>query len=308
MITFFNYEKNLIPHIPADIFDRDRDSAWWDEDNIIYCCNWSNFAYHVEGDEIFLELMWVHEAPEGFSFSTYHMLDQALLSLLEAVRAINRFDGHANLLALSSYEYGIGFQKLDEGYIVTKIEPQDDSYHWNIKAFYDPVAVLSNLRDQAFRSARLPDASHCVTMEFSYPSEDELFYSPWIPEEMLEHERLRYDISSDTYSFSVNVGMVDEVDANFFYFYCFGVENGYNMRVENTDSFLHLLAKVGALTPDGNINRKSEGLYQATFKIILKKRGTAFKVVNLRLLRQDTDRYWEYLMQLAETEQKSDKR
>lgn len=304
MITFFNYEKNLIPHIPADIFGRDRDSAWWDEDNIIYCCNWSNFAYHVEGDEIFLELMWVHEAPEGFLFSTYHMLDQALLSLLEAVRAINRFDGHADLLALSSYEYEIGFQKLGEGYIVTKIEPQDDSYHWNIKAFYDPVAVLSNLRDQAFRSARLPDASKSVAIEFAYESEGEWVYFPWISAEILEHELLRYDIRTDTYRFSASISMVDAIKEGYVYLHWCGIENNYNTRIENTDSFRHLLARVKALNSDGTINTQESILYSAQFELVLRRTGSIYECVNLQLL-QKADGYWEHLMRLAELEPES---
>ena len=304
MRTFFPDGKNLKPFIPSDIFERDQDSAWWDEGNIVYCCNWSNFAYHVEGDEIFLELMWVHEAPEGFLFSTYHMLDQALLSLLEAVRAINRFDGHADLLALSSYEYDIGFQKLDEGYIVTKIEPQDDSYHCNIKAFYDPITVLSNLQDQAFRSVRLPDASQSVALEFAYETEGECVYFPWIYAEILEHELLRYDIRTDTYRFTASISMVDAIKEGYVYLHWRGMENSYNTRIENTDSFRHLLARVKALNPDGTIDTQEAILYSVQFELVLRRKCSIYECVNLQLLQKE-DGYWEYLMRLAELERES---
>lgn len=305
MQTFFNNEKNLIPHIPANIFDRNQDGAWQDNGKIIYSCSWLNYAYHVEEDNIFIEFMWVHEAPDGFSFSTYHLIDEDLLSLLEAVRAINRFDARADLLALSSYEYDISFQKLDTGYVVSKIEPQDDSYHWNIKAFYDPIAVLSNLREQALRSARLPDASLCVRLKFAYQSEGKWLYSSWISAEMLKHEVLRYDIGTDTYRFCVGVGIVDTIKENFIDLHLCGVENTYRARIEYSDPFKYLLARIGAINVDGTICLENGELYRSNFEIILRKTGSVFEFKNLSFLHQKADGYWAHLMRLAELEQES---
>lgn len=307
MNTFFYNGKKFIPYIPEDIFERDQDSAVQDEGNIVYCCNWMNYAYHMVGDETYVEFRWVHEATDGFSFSTYHRFDEEFLDLLEAVRAINRFDGNADLLAFSSYEYNISFHKLDTGYIAVRVEPQDDSYHWNIKAFYDPVAMLSNLRDQAFRSARLPDANECVTFEFACESESERVYFPWISADILEYERLRYDISTDTYRFSASVGMVDAIKENYIYLHWRGMENSYNIRVENTESFRHLLARIGVINDDGTIYLENDELYRTNFEIILRRIGSVYECVNLRLLHDKTDGYWHYLMRLAEEEQRSNK-
>lgn len=304
MRTFFPDGKNLKPFIPSDIFERDQDSAWQDDRNIIYCCNWMNYDYHTLGNIIYLEFKWAHEAPEGFVFSTYHMLDEELLNLLEKVRAMNRFDGKADILAMCNYEFDIWFEKLDAGYVAVKIEPQDDSYHCNIKAFYDPITVLSNLQDQAFRSVRLPDASQSVALEFAYETEGEWVYFPWIYAEILEHELLRYDIRTDTYRFTATIDMVDAIKEGYVYLHWRGMENSYNTRIENTDSFRHLLARVKALTPDGTIDTQEAILYSAQFELVLRRKCSIYECVNLQLLQKE-DGYWEYLMRLAELERES---
>lgn len=253
-----------------------------------------------------MEFEWVYEATDGFVFSTYHTLNEEFLELLETVRAINRFDGRADLLALSSYEYDIYFLKRDTGYVVTKIEPQDASYLWNIRAFYDPIDVLANLRDQAVRSVRLPDASQCVTLDFSYLSEGELVYSSWISAEILKHEPLMYDINTDTYRFCASVGKVDAIKENYLNIRWCGVENLYDTRIKYDAPFIHLLTRIGAFNADGTIDLESNALYRVKFEIILRKLGAVYECLNLRLLNQNASGYWDYLIRLAEAERESD--
>lgn len=305
MYTIYKRNNGTISFIPENIMEESTDYIAQEGENVTLCCNFLSYDYAVSDNEVLIELKWTYGGCSGFWFSTYHMLNEEFLELLESVRAINRLDGRAELLALSSYEYDICFRKRDSGYVVTKIDPQDESYFYNIRAFYDPIDVLSNLRDQAFKSARLPDASQCVILQFLYPSEGELVYSPWISAEILKHESLRYDVDTDTYRFCASIGRVDAFKDNFIFLHLCGVENVYNIRIKYSNLFKHLLARIGVIKADGTICLESDDWYSAKFEVIFRKFGAVYQCINLRILNTNASGYWAYLIHLAEAERES---
>lgn len=294
-------------HIPSDIILRDREYATYEEDKIIYCCECMDYTFEVYEGKIYTVLKWVYEGVNGFSFFTYHPVNGEFLELLEKVRAINRCDGKANLLTLLNYEYSVWFRQENDGFVVDKFEPQDYSYNSNIPAFYDPDLLKNWLRERAIKYCRARN-EHQIFLEFKQDDIEEgcssftEYYAPCIDETKLESEFLKYSVYDNTYRLCVDVGIIT-VSKDYVYVLWLAMETAYETRLKYNAALLNLFAEINAVKENGAIDVDGDQLYRAKFEILLRRLGSTYHYVSIRLQAEKADGYWDYLMHLAEAEQ-----
>lgn len=312
MLTNYFDDTTKSFYIPTNILLRDQEYATISDNFIIYCCNCIDYSFEISNAEFYVVLVWVYEGVNGFSFSTCHPLNGDFLELLEKVRAINRCDGKANLLSLLNYEYSIWFKQKNDGFIVYKVEPQDYSYNINIPAFYEADVLKNWLRECAIKYCRAKHEQQ-IFLEFKQDDNEEgcspftEYYAPCIDETKLESEFLKYSVYDNTYRLCVDVGIIT-VSKEYIYVLWLAAETAYETRMKYNDALLNLFAEINAVKQNGAIDVDGDQLYRAKFEILLRRLGSTYHYVSIRLLRQDTDGYWRYLMQLAETEQKAIKK
>lgn len=311
MHTTYKKEHMEIPYIPAKIVKSNPDIAGFEDGKYIYCGYWTDYEFAIVGDTHELIFSWEILGIAHFNFKTHHRLNTDLLDLLECCRAIRRFDGKIDLIQMANYEYSITFRRCDYGYVVDRVEPQDESYLINIKAFYDEATVFADLIKQAKNSNRIPNNQNWISLEFENGTGDEIYYANYLPMERLIEETFQYQMSTDTYILDVVVGAVSRVgtkilNENFLYLTLISEKNVYPIRIKIDDFLFSQLARIGVFkVEDGYSGIDLDALYKARLKIVFRRMGSEYKFFTLKFESKNEDEYWQYLLRLAEAERES---
>lgn len=311
MYTTYLKGSKEIPYIPAKIVTAEPQLGVHINGNLVYCGNWRGYEFAMVGDSYELIFQWVIYDMKGFKFKTHHSLDAGLLDLLEYCRAIRRFDGKADLIQMANFEYSITFRECDSGFVVDRIEPQDESYPINIKAFYDEAVVLADLIKQSFTFNMMHDFQNRISLEFENGTGDEIFYADYLPIERLIEETFKYQMCTDTYILDVVVGAISRVgtkilNENYLYLTIISRKNVYRVRIKIDDFLFSQLARIGVLkVEEGYSGIDLDVLYKARLKIVFRRMGSEYKFFTLKFESRDEDEYWQYLLRLAEEEREN---
>ena len=132
------------------------------------------------------------------------------------------------------------------GYVVDKIEPQDDSYFCNVKAFYGEDTVFADLIKQAKNSTLIPHMKNRIALEFEHGTGTQKYYLGYLPIERLIDETFKYHMSTDTYGLSVAIAAVagsgtNVLEEKYVHFILFSEKNSYPIRLKVDDFFLSLI-------------------------------------------------------------------
>lgn len=311
MHTSYFSKTGELPYIPAKIVISDPSFAGYEDGKYTYCGYWTDYEFAIIGNTHELIFSWVILGIEHFEFKTHHSLNADLLDLLEYCRAIRRYDGKADLIQMGNYEYSITFRECDSGFVVDRIEPQDESYPINIKAFYDEAVVLADLIKQSLTFNMIPDIQNRISLEFEYRTGGEVCYADYLPIERLIDENFQYQVSTDNYILDGVVGTIARVrtkklNENFLYLTIISRKNVYPVRIKIDDFLFSQLARIGVLkVEDGYSGIDLDALYKARLKIVFRRMGSEYKFFTLRFEARDEDEYWNYLLRLAEAERES---
>ena len=308
--TYFK-ESTQLPYIPTQIVTSDSNLAAYEDGKYSYCGYWTDYEFAIVGDTHELIFSWKILEVDDFEFKTHHSLNADLLDLLEYCRAIRRFDGKADLIQMANHEYSITFRKSDPGFVVDRIEPQDESYPINIKAFYDKAVVLADLIKQSLTFNMIPDFQNRISLQFEYRTGGEVCYADYLPIERLIDENFQYQVSTDNYILNGVVGAIARVETkilneNFLYLTIISRKNVYPVRIKIDDFLFSQLARIGVLKiEEGYSGIDLDALYKARLKIVFRRMGSEYKFFTLRFEARDEDEYWNYLLRLAEAERES---
>ena len=311
MHTSYFSKTGELPYIPAKIVISDPSFAGYEDGKYTYCGYWTDYEFAIIGNTHELIFSWEILGVEDFEFNTHHSLNTDLLDLLENCRAIRRFDGKADLIQMANFEYSITFRKCDQGFVVDRIAPQDESYPINIKAFYDEAIVLADLIKQSLTFNMIPDIPNQILLEFENGTGDEIYYADYLPIERLIEETFQYQMCTDTYILEVVVGAISRVgtkilNENFLYLTIISRKNVYTIRIKIDDFLFSQLARIGVLkVEDGYSGIDLDALYKARLKIVFRRMGSEYHFFTLRFESKDEDEYWQYLLRLAEAERES---
>lgn len=311
MFTTLFKESKEIPYIPAQIVTADPQLGVHIDGNYVCCVNWLDYEFATVGNSYEIIFTWVVYGMKGFVFKTHHCFDSTLLDFLERCRAIRRYDGKADLIQLANFEYDVVLRECDYGYVVDKIEPQDDSYFCNVKAFYGEDTVFADLIKQAKNSTLIPHMKNRIALEFEHGTGTQKYYLGYLPIERLIDETFKYHMSTNTYGLSVAIAAVagsgtNVLEEKYVHFILFSEKNSYPIRLKVDDFFLSLLARIGALkVEEGYSAIDLDALYKARFEMVFKRIGDEYQFFDLRVQSKEEEEYWEHLMQLAKTERES---
>lgn len=311
MYTTYLKEPMELPYIPEQIVKSNPNLAAYEDGKYTFCGYWTNYEFAIVGDNHELIFSWEILGVKDFEFKTHHSLNTDLIHLLEYCRVIRRFDGKADLIQMANFEYSITFRGCDPGFVVDRIEPQDESYSINIKAFYDEAVVLADLIKQSLAFNKIPDIQNQISLEFEHGTGDEVYYSDYLPIERLIEETFQYQMSTDDYILDVVVGAIARVgtkalNESFLYMTMISEKNVYPIRIKIDDFLFSQLARIGVLkVEDGYSGIDLDALYKARLKIVFRRMGSEYKFFTLRFEARDEDDYWQYLLRLAEAERES---
>lgn len=118
----------------------------------------------------------------------------------------------------------------------------------------------------------------------------------YICKNQLIEENIRYLVNEDRYVLMVDVGRATNFRNGSMRILFLGAENCYDIEIQNCEYLRNLLKSIGGLLDDGSVDVEGDALYRASFQIILKRVGDYFVLDDLRILADDTDGYWKYLM------------
>lgn len=68
--TFFTKNGKYLDYIPAEVFLRDKENLFLEENEISYCCNFDGYEFEVVLGKPQIIFEWVYEGPLGFLFKT----------------------------------------------------------------------------------------------------------------------------------------------------------------------------------------------------------------------------------------------
>lgn len=286
--TEFFKDNKITPFIPAEIIISNAEMGTFKDGKYTFCVNW--IGYEFEKGDYATEVIfkWSVLPVEGFVFFTRHELDSKLIDLLEGSRAIKRSDGLADLSIMENYEYDIVFRKYEKGYIVDKIEPQDDSYFLNIKAFYKDEKVLSDLQGIAndVYETNVKHEKH-IFLEFSDPEYQT--FSEFLSSIYFEGDRLSYESEKNTFSLKMTVDDAYQygttvAEATYVYFALYSTVNMYMFRIRVNDYFVNWLMRLRALkNHDGMLEINFDVLMGLEFVVELERIDNAFRYKSIQL-------------------------